>query len=53
MLHPTILTEVRNEIAIPLNILYIPIYECSFQYNDLPKDWKSGYITPIFRKGIT
>lgn len=47
MLHPRILKELKNEIALPLKL----IFECSLATKMLPEDWKLGNITPIFKKG--
>ena len=46
MLHPRVLKEVRNKIAVPLKL----IFECSLTSTNLPQDWRSGHISPIFRK---
>ena len=46
-LHPKILKEVKDVIALPLKI----IVDTSLALGILPKDWKSGDITPIFKKG--
>lgn len=45
-MHPRVLKEVRNEIAYPLTV----IFEVSLETNTLPNDWKSGNITPIYKK---
>lgn len=47
MLHPRVLKEVRNEISYPLKI----IFETSLKNQSLPTDWRSGNITPIYKKG--
>ena len=47
MLHPRILKELKNEIALSLKL----IFECSLATKLLPEDWKLGNITPIFKKG--
>ena len=47
-LHPRILFEVRNEIAKGLNI----IFNYSLQNHQVPQDWRTGNISPIFKKGI-
>ena len=46
-LQPRVLKEVRCEIAYPLKL----IFECSLISSSLPIDWKSGIITPIYKKG--
>jgi len=47
MLHPRLLKEVRNEIAIALKL----IFDCFLASDELPRDWRSGYIIPIYNKG--
>ena len=47
MLHSRVLKEVREVIALPLKI----IFEESSTSVVLPSDWRSGNITPIFKKG--
>ena len=47
MIHPRILKELRNEIALPLKI----IFQCSIDTKVLPMDWRSGHISPIYKKG--
>ena len=46
-LHPRILKETCQQIALPLK----KIYECSLRNNVVPDDWRSGYISAIFKKG--
>jgi hypothetical protein len=48
MLHPRVLKEVREVIAIPLKL----IFEESLKSGALPLDWRTGNITPIFKKGL-
>jgi len=45
-IHPRILYELRNEIVLPLRVLFETLYKL----NQLPADWKSRYITAILRK---
>ena len=47
IIHARILYELCNEIVLPLKMLF----ETSYKLNQLPVDWKSGYITAIFKKG--
>ena len=44
--HPRVLKEVREVIALPLKI----IFETSLNSGTLPIDWRSGIITSIFKK---
>jgi hypothetical protein len=46
-MHPRVLKELKNEIVYPLKV----IFESSLENNTLPYDWKSGNITPIYKKG--
>ena len=47
MIHPRILKEVKEVIALPLKL----IFDTSLSQGVLPLDWRSGDITPIFKKG--
>ena len=47
MMHPRILKELRYEIALPLKL----IFDMSIKTKTLPKDWRSGNISPIYKKG--
>ena len=46
-MHPKILYEIRNEIALPLSI----IYNYCLAERSLPQDWKEANITAIHKKG--
>jgi len=46
-IHPRVLKEVRNEIAIALK----QICDCSLASDELPIDLRSGYIIPFYKKG--
>ena len=45
--HPRVLKELVNEIAIPL----CDIFSKSLKSGELPRQWKLGQVTPIFKKG--
>ena len=52
MLHPRVLKEIRNEIALHLKIIFnCSLATNSLATNKLPNDWRTGNITPIFKKG--
>lgn len=46
-LHPKILKECANELAISLCTLF----NCSLTLGKLPHDWKWANVTPVFKKG--
>ncbi len=46
-IHPKLLSEAKEELAVPLAI----IYNQSLDAGELPADWKIAHISPIFKKG--
>ena len=46
-LHPRVLKELKDVIALPLSI----IYNISLNQGKLPMDWKISQVSPIFKKG--
>ena len=46
-LHPRVLKELKDVIALPLSI----IYHISLNQGKLPMDWKISQVSPIFKKG--
>jgi hypothetical protein len=47
-IHPHLMRETKNEMAIPLNI----IFRKSLDTGQVPSDWRTARVTPIFKKGI-
>ncbi|KFO63340.1 hypothetical protein N302_09564, partial [Corvus brachyrhynchos] len=46
-IHPRVLTELTEELAKPLSI----IYHQSWLTREVPDDWKLANVTPIHKKG--
>ena len=46
-MEPRILKEIRNELVLPLTILF----ENSLLQGEIPEDWKIANVSPIFKKG--
>jgi len=46
-IHPTVLTELAAEVAVPLTI----ISRSSLSSGTVPQSWKTANIAPIFKKG--
>ena len=46
-LHPRILHEMADVLSVPLAI----IFQTSLERGELPLDWRSANVTPIFKKG--
>jgi len=46
-LHPIVLQKCAKEISLPMSL----IFHKSFDTGQLPTDWKSAVVSPIFKKG--
>lgn len=47
MIHPTLVKELAEQIAVPLSV----IFNKSLQEGVVPPDWKLANVSPIFKKG--
>ena len=47
MTHPRVLKECANELAYPL----FRLFRKSLDDGNVPRDWKDGNVTPIYKKG--
>ena len=45
-IHPRILKEIANQLAVPLSILF----QDSYDQDVLPNDWKFTYVSAIYKK---
>ena len=46
-IHPRLLKELADVLALPISLLF----QKSLESKQLPQDWKSANVTPIFKKG--
>jgi len=46
-IYPHILYETREQLAYPLKVLY----ETSIKAKQLPEDWRTANVVPVFKKG--
>ena len=44
---PRVMKELRNEIAVPLTILF----RHSIKTGEIPDEWRDAVVTPIFKQG--
>lgn len=44
-MHPSLLKEVADVVAEPLSV----IYEKMWLLSEVPRDWRKGNVTPIFK----
>ena len=40
-----------KELAVEITPIVTLIFNCSYQQQQVPSDWKTAYVTPIFKKG--
>ena len=46
-LHPRLLIELADQIAVPVALLF----NATLKHGFLPNDWKKAFVTPIYKKG--
>jgi len=47
VIYPRVLRELEDEVAVPLSVML----ERSWQFGEVPTDWKRRHVVPSFKKG--